>query len=185
MLQLSLRSLLALMAMIAVAIVSLRYPTQGWEIASFTIAIVAFLAAIMGAARARGPSRAFALGMSITMLIYGLTLFSRTPTGSPIRRNPEMNPSTGRLLTSRLLKPLYSLAADMRWVDVTTGVETQEFDPSIAGKVTLSEWPERATFMAIGHCWWAMLLGLLGGWFARFVYLRREYDDKLLASGRG
>jgi hypothetical protein len=33
--------------------------------------------------------------------------------------------------------------------------------------------PRTEIFGPIGHCWWALLLAYLGGWVARFVYLRR------------
>jgi hypothetical protein len=32
-------------------------------------------------------------------------------------------------------------------------------------------------FLPIGHFWFALLLGYLGGHFARFVYLRRLKDQ--------
>jgi hypothetical protein len=34
--------------------------------------------------------------------------------------------------------------------------------------------PRRENFMPIGHFWWAVLLGYIGGRFGRFVYLRRS-----------
>jgi len=35
---------------------------------------------------------------------------------------------------------------------------------------------EERFFTATGHCWWALLLGYLGGHFATFVYLRRSRE---------
>jgi hypothetical protein len=35
-----------------------------------------------------------------------------------------------------------------------------------------------ADFASVGHFWWALFLGCLGGHFARFVYLRRVKEQK-------
>jgi len=42
------------------------------------------------------------------------------------------------------------------------------------------ESPSRDTFMMVGHCWWALLLGYAGGHFARFVYWRRIREQQTL-----
>lgn len=36
--------------------------------------------------------------------------------------------------------------------------------------------PPGASFMVVGHFWWALLFGYVGGHFARFVYFRRERE---------
>ena len=38
--------------------------------------------------------------------------------------------------------------------------------------------PPAANFMVLGHFWWALLFGYIGGHFARFVYLRRDREAK-------
>jgi peptidoglycan hydrolase-like protein with peptidoglycan-binding domain len=46
----------------------------------------------------------------------------------------------------------------------------------IRGTGTFREIPPREIFMPIGHCWWAILLGFVGGHFAQYVYWRRTRD---------
>ena len=35
---------------------------------------------------------------------------------------------------------------------------------------------EPSSFMQIGHCWWAVLLGVLGGWTGRYVYAKGQRE---------
>ena len=191
MFQLSLRSLLVLVTLIALAIVSLRFASEAWRTAVLTIVLVAFWAAVIVAAIDRGKQQAFAIGFVLTMIIYAATVlilplavyqFNNT--------NPEFNPATGRLPTTRLLNPLYTAVADVHWFDFFTGKEIRGFDPNKSGsnsgpqQLSLKEYPSRYVFAMIGHLWWALLLGFCGGWFAKWIYLRRIRQPDSLASGR-
>jgi hypothetical protein len=42
--------------------------------------------------------------------------------------------------------------------------------------------PRAENFMVLGHFWWALLFGYVGGHFARFVYLRRDRETKGVSS---
>jgi Ca2+/Na+ antiporter len=182
MIRLSLRSLLVLVAAIAVAIASFRHASDGWQTAMVSIVLVIFLLVVIVSLIDRGRRRATALGCMITMAAYGLALLLSAPLGSSIAENREFNPSTGRLPTSLLLRPLYERAADVGWVDVRTGKQAGEFPASASvnagdsATITTGEIPDRETFMVIGHCWWALALGCAGSIGARLFYQRRTHD---------
>ena len=180
MFQLSLRSLLVFMALCALAIVSLRFATPGWQTAVSGITFVVFWAAAIVAIVDRGPRQVFAIGMAVSMAAYGVVLVAIPRDGNAnFQYHTEFNPDAGRLPTTQLLSPIYRAVCEVSWYNMTTGKKVAGFDPATQANatppanVTLSESPDRSTFMAIGHCWWAILLGLCGGWFARLVYLRR------------
>ena len=189
MFQVSLRSLLVFVALCALAIVSFRFASPGWRTVVLTIVLVMFWTATIVAFVGRGPRQAFAIGCTLSMFMYGLALLSAGDFGN-WSRNPELYPSTGRLPTSQLLNPLFNAIVEVRWIDFQTGKEIKDYDPTSpqnatgAATVTLSELPNRGLFGAIGHSWWSIVFGLCGGWFARFVYLRRIREREPLATGR-
>lgn len=174
-LRLSLRELLVLIALAATAIVSLQFASAGWETVVATIVIVAFALAAIVALVDRHARQAFAIGFAVSMVIYGVVLAgaSFNSQGASL----EFNPDTGKLPTTRLLRPVFAAIVKTRWIDFRTGQEVPGYDPQNPGPdmqfVSLDERPERSAFMRIGHGWWALVLGYLGGWFGRFVYLRR------------
>jgi hypothetical protein len=184
--RLSLRELLVLFVLLALAVVSLQFASPAWETVAATITIGAFAVAVIVSLVDRQARQAFAIGFAASMVIYGV-LLSGGLLGSQ-SGNLEFNPETGKLPTTRLLRPVFAAVAESRWIDFRTGREVLNYDPQNPGPdmqfVSLDERPERAAFMRIGHCWWAIVLGYLGGWFARFVYLRRVGEAGTLASGR-
>jgi len=191
MFQVSLRSLLVFVTLCALAIVSLRFASPGWQTAVSSIAFFAFWAAAIVAIVDRGPRQVFAIGMAVSMAAYGIVLYALPREGAPnLQYHTEFNPDTGRLPTTRLLAPIYQAIRDVRWYDMTTGRIVPGYDPATqanapgAANMTASEWPSRETFCAIGQCWWAIVLGICGGWFARVVYLRRTRERDSLAAGR-
>ena len=191
MFQISLRSLLVLVTLVALAIVSLRCATGWWQIAVVTIALVAFWGTIILAVVDRGNRQAFAIGFALSMVLYAIALLLIGPlSGFGDNASREFNPATGQLLTSRLLRPLFESIAEVHSIDFRTGQVVPNSDPNTSGSgpgsqfISRSEIPDRGTFMVIGHSWWALLLGLCGGWFAKWVYSRRLQDPDSLASGR-
>lgn len=181
--RLSLREVLVIVALLALAIVSLQFASATWETVVATIVIGALAVAVIVSLVDRQARQAFAIGFAVSIIVYGVALFVAS-LGSQ-GANLEFNPDTGRFPTTRLLRPVFAAIAQSRWIDFRTGQEVLDYDPQNPGPdtqfVSLDERPERAAFMRIGHAWWALLLGYLGGWFARFVYLRRIGT---LASGR-
>ena len=182
--RLSLRELLALLTLLALAVVSLQFASATWETIVGAIAVVAFTAAAIVSLVDRQARQAFAIGFAVSVLVYSLVL-SRASLGSQAAGSPapnmEFNPDTGKLFTTRLLRPVYAAVAKSRWIDFRTGKEVLDYDPQHPGPdmqyISLDERPERAAFMRIGHCWWALLLGYFGGWFGRFFYLRRTRES--------
>jgi hypothetical protein len=45
------------------------------------------------------------------------------------------------------------------------------------GSIQTREVPYSGVFMPIGHCWWAILLGCIGGVIARLIYARRVREQ--------
>lgn len=187
MFQLSLRSLLVVVALVALTIVSLRFASEAWWTLVMTIAAFALCAAMILAIVDRGERQAFAIGFVVAMVGYGLVLQAipkESTFGSQGRQ--EFNPDIGRMPTTLLLRPIYHLIADIKLIDLSTGkpvaVTAAQVGGGMAGggmgsaNYSMSESPPREVFMKIGHAWWAILLGVCGGLFARWVYRRRTRE---------
>jgi hypothetical protein len=178
--RLSLRSVFLFMAICAVAIVSFRHASDGWRTAIVGMAAIEFCIATIMAIVDLGRRRAAAIGCALFMAAYGLALLLSAPLGSTIAENREFNPSTGRLSTSRLLRELYVRIADIGWVNVRTGKPAGEARASAtinsgdSATTTTGEIPDREAFMVVGHSWWALLLGVCGGWCGRLVDARHK-----------
>lgn len=194
MFRISLRSMLLLVALVAIGIVSLAYASAGWRTAVGGITMVALFAALVTAAADRGERQAFALGMALVMTCYGVTVLSA---GGTSVRNSEFSLWDGWLPTTIALRYVHMAVDRSVWVDPRGGQEIVNFDPYKAGAVDSRgrpnslyqagfkrELPPPAVFMPIGHMWWALLLGLLGGWCASALYRRRTGDQEPLAAGR-
>jgi hypothetical protein len=186
--RLSLRELLVLVALVALAIVSLKYASGAWQIGLTSIVLIVFIGAAIVAFVDRKSSQAFAIGMVLTMAIYAaLIAWGRLSSNDT---NREFSIS-GRLPTTRMLRLLHQGFARRYWVDPQTGGEVPGPDsnqraPSVQRRRTSpaqtpatiaarrAEMPSADSFFRVGHCWWSLLLGYVGGRFARFVYLRRD-----------
>jgi hypothetical protein len=174
---LSLRELLLLIAIIALAIASMKYASPAWRTCVYTITMAVFMWAAVIAVIDRGPRQAFAIGMVLLMVIYGMVVTNGVA-GRP-EGTREMDPRSGRLPTTRAVNYLFPPTETVEWVDVRTGNVVPNYNPAnspSSGMVgrRISQTPDAATLMAVAHCWWALLLGYIGGRFARVVYLRRS-----------
>ncbi|HEX2475889.1 MAG TPA: hypothetical protein VHK01_14150 [Lacipirellulaceae bacterium] len=174
--RLSLRELLLLMAMVALAIASMKYASTAWRTCVYTITMAIYMWAAVVAVIDRGPRQAFAIGMVLVMVIYGV-LFISAPRRS--EGNMELDLRDGRLPTSRTVKHLFPPTDTIEWRDARTGQILPNYDPAnppagIQAFRQTRRTPDPSTLMAIAHCWWAMLLGYIGGRFARVIYLRRS-----------
>jgi hypothetical protein len=177
----SLRELLLLVALAALAIASIRYATTTWRTAVYTITMVVFMAGAVVAVIDRGPRQAFAIGMVLTMIIYAISVRNGVYGERGINR--ELDPDDGRLPTTRISSYFYRPVITYRWFNGDTGGELVNYDPQnpptgLRSKVFRRDIksPSTEDFMQIAHSWWALLLGYLGGQFARFVYVRRTSD---------
>jgi hypothetical protein len=174
--RISLRELLIGVALVALALVSLRnanYYTV-WPAVATGVTMVALFVALIVAVVDRGPRQAFAMGFALTAVAYGLMLLSV--------RTSNFDQFEGWLPTTRLLAYVHRAVDRGGYYDHQTGQLVPDYDPSkllVGATVTASyrEDPPREVFMPIGHCWWALILGYAGGWFARFVYSRRTQEQ--------
>jgi hypothetical protein len=176
--RLSLRELLLLFAMVALAIASMKYASPAWRTCVYTITMAIFMWAAVIAVIDRGPRQAFAIGMVILMVIYGVLVVNGA-VGRSQGGNREMNPASGRLPTTRLVEYLFPITESIHWFDRRTDQVLPYFDPAktppgVVAYQGRTRTPDPATLMTIAHCWWALLLGYIGGRFARVVYLRRS-----------
>lgn len=265
MFRISLREMLVLVAMIALAIASLKYADSMWLgiIAGVTMAVL--FGALIVAGVDRGRRQAFAIGLALTIIAYGAVLLTgySVPAASGNSKNVEFDQWEGRLPTTRLLRPLYAAVKRSDWetvprtlkigtssgmvaslqqalnertlpspnieVDGDFGSETLRAVKSFqtqagleaTGVVESETWkslgplldartgeafpidvpdaatansggvafgggglfresPPRRIFMTIGHCWWALILGYVGGHFAQLVYRGRLRDEEKL-----
>ncbi len=191
MLRLSLRELLVLVAFVALAIVSLKYASDVWLAIVLAVTMLAFFVALIVAAVDRGPRQAFAIGFALTMAGYWLIVMTGTKTVANVgSMNIEFDHMQGRLPTTRLLRYMHAAVEHGGYYDYSTGKEVPNYDPAErantgggfggATSIGYREVPGREVFMPVGHCWWGLLLGYLGGLFAGFVYRRRMTERKSL-----
>lgn len=199
--RISLRSLLALVALVAVGCVALKYANAWWVGVVATITLLAFMAAVVVAFVDRGPRQAFAIGFAACAAIYGgMVASSRwfyaggAGAVAPLV-NREMDPDAGILPTTRLLGAYYKAVVELWNVDQQTGkriqkIPTEQVAATYAagfGPKTVEQ-PSREAFMPVGHCLWMLLLGYIGGGFARSVFARRlrdQNDQESLTSSVG
>ena len=168
-LQFSLRELLIVVLFAGLGLASLR---TGGIIGSIVVmlAIVVTTAFAIVAFVGRHSSQAFAIGFVIPVILYAVVVLAVGKS--------ELDPYAGRLLTSRLLRPMFGLIAKKIWTNVATGQVVPDYDPTtdpnrFASPMGLSESPDRPTFMSLGHVLFDMLLGYAGARFALLVYRKQ------------
>jgi uncharacterized iron-regulated membrane protein len=161
--RISLRHLFALVTLAALAVVSLKYASAAWAAILPAAAMIVFVAAVIVAIVGRGPGQAFAIGMVVVTAAYG------------VLRYLETTPNENRVVlpTTSALVALQNTSSDVRAVNPRTGNVLGT--PPQPGSFT-KRFPELHYFLPIGHAWFALLFGYLGGHFAQFVYSRRAKD---------
>jgi hypothetical protein len=112
MFRLSLRELLVLVALAALMVASLRYASDGWNVALLAAVASVFYVAGIFAIAIRGPRQAFALGTMFHMGIYAALL------ANPVVEHQRYLPTT-----TRLLQYLHSSIVVVRFLDGATGQE--------------------------------------------------------------
>jgi hypothetical protein len=179
--------MLMIVALIALAMGSLRYANESLQtlVLGFTVVVV-FAAAIVAVVD-RGIKQAFAIGFTLTVGGYGWLLMGRAA---------EFDQYLGRWPTTRLLKFLHDTMDRSEWFDTSTGNVIKNFNPQhpsvpilggggsidVGPTASWREVPPREAFMPIGHCWSALLLGFIAGHFARYVFLRRMTEQRKQAA---
>jgi hypothetical protein len=196
MFRVSLREMFVLVAAVSLAIVSLIFASLPWQAIIGLMAMLSAIVAIIVGLVDRGPRRAFAIGFAVAMLGYLLVfLNSQKFTLARTDANVELDAYQGRLPTSLLLQYFYAGSNRGGYFVVPTGERIPESESATLSPIPGNAWgqlqtstgrpvyyeerPPRENFMAIGHFWWGLLFGYVGGHFARFVYLRRAREAKI------
>lgn len=168
MFRISLRQLFFFMAAVALAIVSLKYASVFWQGFIGLLAMLAVFAAVIIGVFERGPRQAFAIGFSIVVLGYALLILAGLRSQLP---------------TSLLLDRLYPAILEPGWMVTDSGERVPE---ATAGRIRATytgpslspiqpqNYPLPDFYYPIGHYWWTMILGYVGGALARFIYIRRK-----------
>jgi hypothetical protein len=176
------RELLFVVLTVGLGLASLR---AGGMLASaaLCIAITVLLAIAIIAFVGRDQLKCFATGFLIPVIAYaGLHIAAG---------NAELDPYEGKLPTTRVLQPMFEVVVTRSWVDLNTGKALPNYNPAAfpdrhqgspmlpAGMspVTVSESPDRTTFMTLGHVLMAMLLGYVGGKFAVVIQRHQKNSE--------
>jgi hypothetical protein len=172
MFRISLRELLILVAAVALAIVSLKTESTFLRGIIELLAMLALGLAVIAAILDRGRRQAIAIGAAVMMSGYaGLILVHNFADDDPMP-------------TTSLLISVHGWVAHSGWVDAATredvAIDGQSLTLHPNGANMFNgrpvEWVERpplTDFLATAQCWLLLLLGYIGGHFARFVYIRR------------
>lgn len=178
--RLSLRELLTLVGLLAVAIPLLLF---GGPFASglvLTLAVLISLAKTIQALVARGETQAAATGFAIVAVFYGGCVFASVKGDN--REWRELEYLEGALPTSKVLYPLLSAAQRQRTYYVSPEGKTTRESPLAGTPLSYgglgSGWrvvslPQTECFMATGHSCWALFLGYIGSKYAASVHRKR------------
>jgi hypothetical protein len=173
MFRLSLREMLVLVALVALAIVSLRCASALWQGMILCLTLVTFFGMAIVALVGRRQRQAFAIGMAVVMGGYAF-LQSREPT---------LTATNVGLPSTYLLVCLQRAIGEVHYFDAQTTQEVVGYNSATAPpngpRVYPNTVPMLKYVLPIGHCWWALLLGFIGGCFARSVFLGRTKKDRL------
>lgn len=169
----TIRGLIALVTLVAVAVAALRDGSAFWDSVTFSATLFILVSSILSAIHFSGRSRAFWIGFALCGSVYfGVSLL------------PEVRT---RLLTTRALAYLGRLIPSVR-VDLTNNQDPEERSkvlmpngstrPGVVlgieggtGKLYASRGGPSEYFYPIGHSLWALVLGLLGGLLSRYLYI--------------
>jgi len=178
--QISIRSLLAAITLIAFAIAAI---VQGGVAASIYVAVscIGVTLVAITALVAAGLPRAMAVGRVVPIALYFGALASIGAS--------EFS-GLAKLPTSRISNRLYDSISRPIYTDMMTGKTVPNYDPSkkptvsgmgggmggggFGGVVLTAITPDRDEFLLTCHVGWATLLGLAGGIYGRFLYLTQN-----------
>lgn len=167
--QFSLREILFVVLFAGLGLAALR---AGGVVASFVVflAIVVTMGLAIVVFVGRRTIQAFAIGFLIPTIAYGVAVYALGKS--------ELTPN-GKLATSRLLAPLYRVMVKQIWTNFSTGEVVPDYDPATdpdpgGSMMTMTESPDRLTFMSLGHILLAMIFGYCGAKFAVIVHRTQQ-----------
>ncbi len=181
---LSLRGLLLAVALAGLVCVSLKFANDWFWIGLSGAAMLLFMAAAVVSFVGRGAGQAFAIGFILCAGIYcGVLLVSG--------REPEFSPYSGAMPTTLVMRAPFEAVVKVEYMPsgtmqkFATQAEAEAYQassgaPGINGGGSMGFWqtPTEERFMAVAHVWWAVLIGYVGGRFARLVYVRRAQESQ-------
>jgi hypothetical protein len=94
--------------------------------------------------------QAFAIGMVVAVTVYQ-ALLVHAGMGGNFNTEFISDRAAVRLPTTQVLRTLYAV-------------------------IQTADSPDGSAFMSVGHHWWALLLGYVGGRFAQHLYARRQIE---------
>lgn len=169
----SIRTLMAVVVVIAVGLAALRNANEGWAEAMMLVALAAAIIwiAVLRAVILRGKERYRQAGFALACCAYLV-----------VALGPQQPlPGTTRLLNylyAQMHPPLRVEILSSRSVTYAPGAKpvivTYPVGPQLQ-MPTMSRAPD--AFLCIGHCLFALLAGLIGGMIATWFYARRERRD--------
>jgi hypothetical protein len=193
--RLSLREMLGLVAVVALAIVSLRQASSTLLVVVEFAAIIVLATAALAVIFDRGPRRAFAGGFLLIAIAYGVLVLSghKGQNGNTLY-NAELGNWIGwedggpHLPTSKVLQYAYQLVDHSKYFDPMTekqipnvsakDVVTDGTGQTINGQsFYVEESPSTVTFFTIGQYWWGLLFAYVGGRISRFIFERRTREQ--------
>jgi len=187
MLRFSIRQLLIVTALLAVAFVALLNASPWWAAAMSSGVLLTLSAAIVLAIYREGQGRAFWIGFSVLGWVY-LALLAASPMQGnyldyPLGRN--------HLINEQIMVPIYNLAAygyvippypDPFAVPANADPFAVPSAPSPYStpprRIIAPLWrqppPESQDFFNVGHALWSIGLATCGGWFAVWAFATRQ-----------
>lgn len=189
-LRISLQELLILVAFIALGCAALKYANDVWCTILAASVLLLVMAAAVAALVDRGRRQAMAIGFTVCAAIYGVAFWA-APLENTGMQSRELDPYTGRLPTTTLLKPIFEGTVRRTWYDFQTGQELPNYDPQkpqtalgagggpyfFASNIGSREFPDRGKFMTVGHWLWVLLVSYCGARFAEWLFLRRQKEE--------
>lgn len=142
------------------------------------LAIVATMGSAIVAFVGRNSIQALAIGFLLPVIVYAATILAVGKS--------ELDPYEGKLLTTRLLRPVFGLMVKTTWTDMSTGQVVPDYDPGkdpnrvdfggvvAAPTMAFSESLDRPAFISLGHVLFAMLFGYAGAKFAFVVHRKQQ-----------
>lgn len=190
--RLSLRELVALFTVAALAVPALYYATAvSSSVVVGAVSLITLAMLVRGVAL-RGPTQTSALSFAVVALLYGAALAALTTVVQQSTTWAELDPRRGSLPTTRLTAPLSDAIRAQRsyWIDPNGKRSTTPPPPGqpmagwgggggafgggafgFGGGWQFHSHPAQENLMATAHALWALALGYAamkhGGWLAR------------------
>jgi hypothetical protein len=160
----SLKALLAAVTLAGVGVFALLNASPIWVTVVCSATVLTFLTALLALACGPSPRRAFWIGLAIFGL--GYLVLTQTPFGES---HNSLLPTHAALETLYYQAVAREVSAGSRTFHVPDGGTVM--GPPRPQFVML---PLKTCYDRIGHCLWAWLLALIGGFVARHFYLAQK-----------